>query len=175
MISYSLVIKGFTILLSLIIFHSYVLGQKSYRDSVIENYEKRIHQTHINGVYIPMDVDDAMKQLDKLIDKASREKYKSTYEVEAVRNLHFSFGLWMIVNWGFYEGSRLSHSLKSMGISYPDDMARTLMICYHRRLNGKPFELENLASYFSKTRKEDMENRLNEGEVIHREPVKNKP
>jgi len=163
---------NFVIFFALIVIHTDVKSQDSYHDSIMENYEERIRLTHINGVYIPANVDDALAQLDILIDRSSQVKYKSASEYEAVSKLHFSFGLWMIVNWGFYEGSRLSHSLKAMGISYPDDMASTLMICYHRRLNGKPLELEQLASHFSKIRKEVFDSRLEKGEVIHKKMVK---
>ena len=47
-----------------------------------------------------------------------------------------------MTNWGMEEGSRISHHLKGMGVSVPDDMVRIIIVTWHRRLNGKPPRLE---------------------------------
>ena len=145
-----------------------VLSQEdtSYQEKYEQAYQQRINQTHINGFYIPKDVEDAMNELDRIVDGHGKLRFKAQEEGTAVRKIHFSFGRWMIHNWGFYEGSRLSDNLKGLGITYPDDMASTLMSCYHRRLNDKPLELEALAEFYAEKRRKEVEERLKQGRIL---------
>ena len=138
----------------------------SYQELYEQAYLQRIGQTHINGFYIPKDVDDAMSELDRIVDEHGKLRFKVQDEATAVRKIHFSFGRWMIHNWGFYEGSRLSHNLKGLGITYPDDMASTLMACYHRRLNEKPLEVKALADFYAEKRRQEVEKRLQQGQIL---------
>lgn len=96
------------------------------------------------GVYIPKDLDDAFKELSDLSSPESLQKFKLSDEMTAAKKLHFGLGRWIIYNWNFYEGSRFSHYLKQKGLSHPDDMAKFVMICFHRHLNNKPLEEEEL-------------------------------
>ena len=105
-----------------------------------KQYERRIRQPYLNGVYIPEDIGDAFIQFGKLISADSKAKFKAMSEADASVKLHYSFGRWISVNWGFEEGSRFSHYLKQLGLSHPDDMIRFVLICYHRNLNKKPLE-----------------------------------
>ena len=145
---------------------SWAQGDTSYQEKYAMAYEQRILQTHINGFYIPIDVTDAMKELHRIVDPHGKLRFKVQDEQTAVRKIHFSFGRWMIHNWGFYEGSRLSHYLKGLGITYPDDMATTLMICFHRSLNEKQLELETLAKAFAEERRKEVEERLRQGQIL---------
>lgn len=134
-----------------------------------KRYQERIKLTHIYDVYIPQDVDDAMTNLDKLTSPEAREKYAAATEEVAVQKLFFSLGRWMILNWGFEEGSRLSHHLRERGVYHPDDMARVLMTSYHRYLHGKPLELdEQVAVIRERLRKERLE-RIKQGTILHQE------
>lgn len=139
---------------------------RSYKKEYESAYQSRISKTHLNGRYIPKDIEDAMVELDRLIDEPSKQKLKSVPEEIAVRRIHFTFGRWMILNWGFYEGSRLSHYLKSKGVTYPDDMASALIAWYHRKLNGKPLLIDELASSYAEKRKNEVRERLLKGEII---------
>jgi hypothetical protein len=143
-----------------------VAQETSYEREYESEYQTRITKTHINGRYIPKDIEDAMIELDRLIDEPSKQKLKSVPEEVAVRRIHFTFGRWMILNWGFYEGSRLSHYLKSKGVTYPDDMASALIAWYHRKLNGKPLLIDKLASFYAEKRKNEVHERLLKGEII---------
>ncbi len=143
-----------------------VAQETNYEREYESEYQTRITKTHINGRYIPKDIEDAMIELDRLIDEPSKQKLKSVSEEVAVRRIHFTFGRWMILNWGFYEGSRLSHYLKSKGVTYPDDMASALIAWYHRKLNGKPLLIDELASFYSERRKNEVHERLLKGEII---------
>lgn len=143
----------------------------TYQQRYELEYAERISKSTINGRYIPKDLDEAMIELDKLVDLVGKAKFKAQAEDRAVRNIHFSFGKWMIVNWGFYEGSRLSHFLRGRGITHPDDMASTLMRCYHRHLNKRPLEFEALAIACAEKRKEDIEKRLRQGQIIETKTI----
>ncbi len=131
-----------------------------------KTYQKRIKKERLFGVYIPKDLGDAFAQLNKLISRESKNKFKNANEGVAIRKLHFSFGRWMIYNWGFYEGSRFSYYLKKLGIYDPDDMARFVMTAYHRNLNKKPLEIKNLIEEIQANRKRIKEKRLRKGTVI---------
>lgn len=157
--------KMLIVLISLISSHIFA-QDTTYQEQYELEYQQRIKLQKINGRYIPKDLNDAMTRLDVLVDAEGQAKFKAQPEDIAVRRIHFSFGKWMIVNWGFYEGSRLSHYLRLQGITYPDDMATTLMTCFHRHLNGKPLEFEKLATEFAEKRRKEVEERLKQGRVI---------
>jgi hypothetical protein len=137
-----------------------------------KQYQDRIKQEKINGVYIPKNLDDAMLQLDKLISPDAQAKVRVVPEDSACMRLHHRMGQWMILNWGFYGGSRLSHYLRSAGVSYPDDMADFLIIAYHRHLNKKPYSIKELATKFKEKRKVEFEKEKKERKVIKEETRK---
>ncbi len=137
-----------------------------------KEYEERIQKAYLFGVYIPEDMGDAFLQLDKLIDASSKAKFKAAGEEEAVRKLHFSFGRWMIYNWQFYQGSRLSHSLKQLGIHHPDDMARVLIRTYHRYLNKKTLNIKEQVEAIEDRKQKEQEEKKKT--LIDSSLVKNK-
>jgi hypothetical protein len=144
-------------------------GLDTYEASFEENYQSRIEKEYLFDVYIPEDITDAFLQLNKLIDADSREKFIYLAEEAATRKLHFSLGRWMIYNWQFYEGSRLSHHLKELGLSHPDDMARFIITTYHRSLNKKPLEVKALIEELVNARKAKILERRQNGKVLHEE------
>lgn len=129
-------------------------------------YQERIKKDRIGGIYIPKNLDDALAELDKKIEPASRLKIKALPEDSVCAVLHFRLGQWMITGWSFYEGSRISHYLKSAGVTYPDDMADFLLIAYHRKLNGIPVNIRDLATEFKNKRKKEHQDRIKNGTVI---------
>lgn len=138
-------------------------------------YQKRIKKEYLSRVYIPSDLADAFIQLNELIEDESKKKFLSVDEVEAAKKLHFSLGRWIIYNWGFYEGSRLSHYLRGLGLTYPDDMARFIIITYHRNLKKSPLDVKPLIEGFINHRKEAFDTRRKEGKVLHEEKRKVTP
>jgi hypothetical protein len=144
-------------------------GPANNKEEYKEKYERRIKREILNGVYIPRDLGDAFNELNKKIDDESKAKFMTVSEDTAAVKLHFSLGRWMIVNWGFYEGSRFSHYLRQAGISYPDDMAKFVIITYHRFLNDKPLEIKSLAESIKEQRKKEYEERLQGGTILHEE------
>lgn len=134
-------------------------------------YAERIRLTHIAGIYIPASVEEAMVELERLTNEVNLDAFRQAPEDDVVRKLFFSLGRWMTHNWGFYEGSRLSHALREQGISDPDDMARVLMRCYHRHLNQRPLELEEQAAAIRERIKKEQEERRQNARIIRKEPA----
>lgn len=134
-----------------------------------KNYEKRIKKERLYGVYIPKDLADAFVQLNKLTPREAKTSFKSVPEEVAVKKLHFSLGRWIIHNWGFYEGSRLSHHLKQVGVSHPDDQARVVITTYHRYLNKQPLDTKKVAEYYTEKRRKELEERKKKGAVLSKE------
>lgn len=133
---------------------------------ISREYQERIKKDRIGGTYIPKNLDDALAELDKRIEPASRMKIRALPEDSVCTELHFRLGSWMISNWSFYEGSRISHYLKSAGVTYPDDMADFLLIAYHRRLNNIPVNIRDLATEFKSKRKQEHQDRIKKGTVV---------
>jgi hypothetical protein len=113
------------------------------------NYEKRIKMEMISGVYIPVDLNDAFSELDRLADPVGLSKFKMAPD-SAIEKSHFGLAQWVQRNWGLDEGSRLSAYMKSKGVSVPDDMARVIVITYHRHLIGQPLMLEQEVALIEK-------------------------
>lgn len=141
-------------------------------DEYQKRYQKRIKKEVLNGVYIPSDLADAFTQLNRLIDKASREKFKTMPEEIIGKKLHFSLGRWVTHNWGFYGGSRFSHYLRKLGINHPDDMAQFVMVSYHRNLHRKKLAIKEQIAYYQEKREQEKLDRLQKGTIIYEEKRK---
>ena len=163
--------KTFFCLLGIIfISHSLLAQEKlSKEEQFQKNYNKRIKKERLYGVYIPRDIPDAISQLNKLTPREAKASFKQVNEKSAVTKLHFSLGRWIIHNWGFYEGSRLSHHLKQIGVSHPDDQARVIILAYHRYLNKVPLKTKELADYYAEKRRKELEAKKQKGKVLSKE------
>jgi hypothetical protein len=150
------------------------LGPASTEAEFERQYQERIKKDILNGVYIPKNLDDAMSQLDRITSPESQAKFKALPEDSVCLVMHHRLGQWIILNWGFYGGSRLSHYLRSAGVTYPDDMADFVMLAYHRRLNGKPYTVKEFAVRFREQRKKEFEAEKKQGKVLHEEVRKRK-
>ena len=139
-----------------------------------KQYQERIKKDRLNGIYIPRNLDDALAQLDKLTSDDAKKIYKNIPEDTICLLMHNRLGQWMIVNWSFYEGSRLSNYLRSAGVSYPDDMADFVLLAYHRHLHGKPVSIKEFAELFHEKRKTEWRSQVEDGEIL-REEVRQRP
>ena len=137
-----------------------------------KQYQERIKKDKLNGVYIPKNLDDAVAQLNKIISAESQSVIKAIPEDSVCLILHNRLGEWIILNWGFYGGSRLSHYLRSAGVTFPDDMADFVLIAYHRNLNGKPVNIKEMVTGFREKRKKEFEQEKKKGKVISEETRK---
>lgn len=111
-------------------------------------YERRVRQQKIGTRHIPADLNDAMATLDALTSEASKEQYVSRDEDEAVERLFFSFGRWIAINWGLYDGSRFSAYLRGFGVDQPDGQKEFIMRAYHRHLRGVDLDVPQLAGAY---------------------------
>ena len=144
----------------------------SKEELFLKNYNKRIKKERLFGVYIPKDVPDAIAQLNKLTPRDAKTSFKSVPEEIAVTKLHFSLGRWIIHNWGFYEGSRLSHHLKKIGAIHPDDQAKVLITAYHRYLNKVPLDVKKVADFYTEKRRKEFEAKKKKGKVLSKQVKK---
>ncbi len=98
----------------------------------------------INGVYIPINIDDAMFVLDTLSNGEVKSVAKeSSSESDFAIRAHFGLGLWIRNNWGLWRGSRLSVYFNDMNIFHPDDMSGRILRSYYRYVNGQNLDIEN--------------------------------
>ena len=153
---------------------SFVPGLRAQSASAAESafdsaYAARVTQSEINGVYIPQDLEDAIAELRRLSSPQDLEKFRSAPEDVARNKLHFGLGKWIILNWGFYEGSRLSHWLSQAGLEHPDDMARSVIVCFHRSLNGLDTRLQDEVNYYKALREQERLEREKNQKVISEE------
>ena len=116
-------------------------------------YDRNIKKSRINGVYIPKDHIEAIKELKEMSPESALAKFRIQSEEMVVKKLHFGLGRWIRYNWNFYEGSRLGEHLKGMGVSHPDDMSTFLMMLLHRDLNGTPAMEKEIIAQLSEARK----------------------
>jgi hypothetical protein len=137
-----------------------------------KEYNERIKKDRLAGIYIPKDLNDAFAELNKKIADKDKEKFKSLGEEEASHRLFFSLGRWIILNWGFDGGSRLSHQLKGLGIYHPEDMSTFIIRAYHRKLNNKDLALGELTKKIVDARKKERAEDLKDAPVISEETRK---
>jgi hypothetical protein len=132
---------------------------------IAKTKEWRIQQSQLGGVYIPIDIFDAFKELDKKLEPDVKTKFVALKEEEVEQKVS-GLGLWMCQNWGFYEGSRFSEYLKQTGVTYPEDMARMTVVSYHRHCNKKDIGLRELAQKYKDIRRKKYEEKLKKATVL---------
>jgi hypothetical protein len=132
--------------------------------------EANRNKATINGVYVPIDIYDAIQRIIELTPANALEKFKNAPEEGIDRKLHFGLGKWMIVNWYFYEGSRLENHINQLGLSHPDDMADLLIICLHRKLNNRELEIPKMVKKLADIRNKKL---LDRKMIIDTSEVKN--
>lgn len=131
-----------------------------------KQYAINITQEYINDVYIPKDLDDAFSELKRLASPEALEKFKMAPEHVISRKLHFGIGRWISVNWNFEGGSRFSHLMKEMGVTFPDDMVEMTIVSFHRHLNEKSLNAKEQAQAFFDKRKKEQEERIKRAEIL---------
>lgn len=116
----------------------------------IKEYERRTKLTRIDGKYIPKDLNDALMELDKIMEDGAKKKFQAYKEEDARTKTHFSFGKYINARWSIQEGSRLTAWFQKCKIYNFDDMIDCVITAYHRKLNDKPIQFEELANYYYK-------------------------
>lgn len=152
-----------------------VTGQTNREKEIAKfekEYQKRIKKERLFGVYIPKDLADSFSQLNRLTSQSSKQAFRNAPEEIAVKKLHFSLGRWIIHNWGFYGGSRLSDYIKEIGVTHPDEQARMIIRSYHRYLNKQPLAIEQQVEQVLAAQKARMEEKMKKATILHTEKRK---
>lgn len=113
-------------------------------------YKSRIKLSKIEGVYIPKDLNDCFKELDKLMEEEVRVTFKAFADEEADRRTHASIGKWLEHKWSLTEGSRLSDYFNKMKVPHPDYMVGIILTSYHRYLHKRDIKLKEQVEFFRK-------------------------
>ena len=116
----------------------------------IKEHERRTKLTRIDGKYIPKDLNDALMELDKIMEEGAKKRFQAYSEEDARTKTHFSFGKYINARWSIQEGSRLTAWFQKCKIYNFDDMIDCVITAYHRKLNDKPIQFEELANYYYK-------------------------
>ncbi len=143
-------------------------------DPFEQQYQKNILKSRINGIYIPKDLYDSFEQLKRLMDQPTLLQFQTLPEERAGRKLYLV--MWLVENWHFREGSRLSHLIRQLGITYPEHMAHFIVITFHRHLNKKDLGIKERVEFYKEKEKEAFEKtkKNQKKEVIHEEKRKRK-
>lgn len=122
--------------------------------ATLKEFDQRIKLTRIEGKYIPKDLNDAMMELNKIMEDGAKKKFADMSENDARQKTHFSFGKYINARWYIQEGSRLTVWFQKNKIYDFDDMIDCIIVAYHRTLNNKPIKFEQLADYYYKKQME---------------------
>nr|MBS0037354.1 hypothetical protein [Saprospiraceae bacterium] len=148
-----------------------VLGQvDTTNKQQLEDYQWRISQSNLHGVYIPSDIEDAIEELKGISSREALDKFKRAPEEEIAKKLFFGVGKWITSNWQFYEGSRFSHYLRDAGISHPDDMTIFVLESLHRHLNDKDLNMEERVELLRKERMKKVQSQMRR-DTIRRDTI----
>lgn len=143
----------------------------------IKEYAKRVRMPRIDGKYIPIDLADALKELDKIMDPKALATFKAMSEDDARRKTHYNFGRFLMLRWGMVDGSRLTEWFRQNKIFNVDDMVDCVITTYHRKINGLPLQFEELAKYYYKKQQKRTEELLEKQKQMQKkqEITKDKP
>ena len=86
--------KSIVLAFSLLMITGVLFGQEDIAAEHQRKYEENILKEEINGIYIPMDIDDAMVQLNKIANEESRAKLIGADEELVVERLNRGLGKW---------------------------------------------------------------------------------
>ena len=137
----------------LIAFKDRLLGKKIDEKLIFRPYQEieirwakedkvRYTTDTLRGVYIPKDMDDCFKQIDKLWKDSTKNQVKKWTEDEFVgKTYRLGLGLWMRNNWQLWGGSRLSKYFNQMGLYNAESISGIILFSYHRHLLGQNTQL----------------------------------
>lgn len=123
--------------------------QKKRGDAVNDSlYQIRIQESELDGMYIPKDLYDVFKELDKLMDEDAKKTFMAYSDAEVDRKTHGSLGVWLEHKWSLSEGSRLSEYFRKMKVPHYDYMIGIIITSYHRHLHGKDLNIKEQVTFF---------------------------
>lgn len=113
-------------------------------------YQWRIKQSHLDNVYIPYDINDCFKHLDKLMEEPVKKRFMAFSDEEVDRKTHASLGKWLDHKWQITEGSRITNYFRKAGVPHPEYTIGIIITSYHRYLHKKDIKLKEQIDYFKK-------------------------
>ncbi len=111
-------------------------------------------KSHIDGEYIPKNLNDAISELDKNISDSSKMLIQKMSEEDFLVESHFGRGKAIRNNWNLWGKSRLRRYFKTKGISHPDDMSSIILKSYYRKINNQEIKLKEQVKYYKNYWKE---------------------
>lgn len=99
-------------------------------------------------IYIPIDLNDCITQLDRIIPDNNKTKIAAMRGDQFSAYSHMTLGMWLRNNWGLWKGSRLSQFFNSKGIHHPDDMSGIVLDSYYRYLTKQEIRLDEQIKYY---------------------------
>ena len=107
--------------------------------SAQDDAPKDAEPTQEEEIYIPKDLDDAVRELNKLIRPEDKELIKRG-EIDSA-DMHFGLGMGLRNSWGLWGGSQLAVYFKQQGITHPDSMSGYILDAFCRNLRGQKHDL----------------------------------
>jgi hypothetical protein len=94
--------------------------------------------------YKPLNLEEAIIQLDKMFSDTAKIKISKMGEKEFVgKNQHSSgLGMWIRNEWGLWKGKELAKYFYSNGIYQAEDMSGVILVSYHRKLTRREIDLK---------------------------------
>ena len=93
-----------------------------------------------SGVYVPADIEDCFRELDKMLSPRLKAQMKNNPKGDMIQ-YHLGLGMWMRNNWGLWGDSRLRAYFTRRFVFEPDNMSGLILDNYWNHLNGKPAEM----------------------------------
>ncbi len=116
----------------------------------------------LRGCYIPKDLKDAIKSIDKKYSDSTKVKITKLTEKDYVYggNYRFGIGLWMRNNWQLWGGSRLSNFFRNHKINHPESMSVVILESYYRYLKKEDIRFEEQIKKYVEWEEKSKKNNL---------------
>lgn len=103
--------------------------------------------TELESTYIPKDLQDAFRELDRILAADVREEMRAGSEDDMI-GYHHGLGLWIRNEWGLWADSRLAKYFEGSGIRHPDDMSGIILVSYWRHVHGVDLRLDEQVAWY---------------------------
>ena len=116
------------------------LARRERREELAEQrreHARRLTAENIKGVYIPLNLGEALAGLDKVLSEVDKAEMRALPKREDMIQYHLGLGMWMRNNWGLWGGSRLQKYFMDRRVKHPEAMSTVILYHYHDWLNGR--------------------------------------
>jgi hypothetical protein len=104
-----------------------------------EEVREQAEEAKKEETYIPIDLDDAVRQLNKQIRPEDKELIRKG-EIDS-GGMHLGLGMGLRNSWGLWHGSRLAEFFQQQRIMHPDSMSDIILDAFCRNLRGQKHDL----------------------------------